>query len=149
MRYFPSVVGESRWNPLHYPKSRIREYADQNRKNPNPAEAELEKILNEINGGVLKNRFTTQHVISGDWIVDFFVPENRLAIEVDGSIHESDNQKQRDHQKETDCSRFDITIIRITNDEIFGDRQKLIQKLRLGWKQALKRENKIVGSPPR
>ena len=142
----PHVVGEHRWNPIHYPKSRIREYADQNRRNPTPAELELEKILNDLNGGALKNRFTTQHVISGDWIVDFFVPENRLAIEVDGSIHQTDAQKQKDQKKEEDCCRFDITLLRITNEEIFGDGQYLIRKLRVGWSKACKRDNNIVGT---
>jgi very-short-patch-repair endonuclease len=85
--------------------------------------------------------------VSGRWVVDFFFPEIRLAIEVDGSVHGSMEQKCRDAEKERDCIRFDITLIRVSNSEVFGDRQKLLDKLRAGWRTALRRENQIVGKP--
>ena len=57
------------------------------RADPTRAEAELQRILNSLNGGVLRGKFKREHVVSGKWIVDFFFPEVRLAIEVDGSVH--------------------------------------------------------------
>jgi len=101
--------------------------------------------LSTVNGGALKGRFVREHVVSGKWIVDFFVPEVRLAIEVDGSIHRQDSQRKRDHWKDEDCARFDITIVRVTNSEVFGDRDFLLQKLRQGWREAKLRPNRIIG----
>ncbi len=115
------------------------------RKNPTSAENKLINILKSLNGGVLKGRFTSQHVVSGKWIVDFYFVENRLAIEVDGSVHNTPEQMKRDSQKERDCTRFDITLLRLTNADVFGDRERLMQKLRDGWRMALKRENRIIG----
>jgi hypothetical protein len=48
-------------------------------------------------------------------------------------------------EKEQDCARFDITLLRITNADVFGDRDKLVDKLRHGWRMALKRENQLIG----
>lgn len=124
---------------------RIQRFAAWRRANPTRAETELCKILRELNGGVLRGKFLREHPISGEWIVDFFFPQIRLAIEVGGSIHRMENQFKRDRLKDADCARFDITILRIADSEVFGNREKLIEKLRSGWRMALSRENKIVG----
>ena len=141
----PRVVGE----PLvvsDYPaRSRIRTFAGRNRSNLTPAEKRLRRILEQLNYGVLRGKFKCQYPISGRWIVDFFFPEIRLAIEVDGAIHGTDEQRKLDRQKDADCKRFDITMLRITNREVFGNRAALIEKLRTGWRNALNRENRIIG----
>ena len=132
---------------LGYKPSRIRSFALQNKRRATFAEIEISKILRDINQGVLKDRFTTQHVISGKWIVDIFFSEIRLAVEIDGNIHRTVRQIEKDHQKEQDCKEFDITLIRISNEEVFGDRSALLQKLRNGWRKARCRENKWIGKP--
>jgi very-short-patch-repair endonuclease len=141
----PRVVFEPSIIEVAHPVSYVRRHAKRMRIRPTAAERELCSILGSLKGGVLKGRFTKQHVVSGRWIVDFFFPEIRLAIEVDGAIHCTAEQRARDWQKERDCARFDITLLRVTNADVFGDRDKLIQKLRHGWRMALDRENKIIG----
>lgn len=42
---------------------------------------------------------------------------------------------------------FDITMLRVTNTEVFGNRERLVAKLREGWREALHRENRIKGKP--
>ena len=128
----PSVLGESLLLRESPRRSRIVEIADRRRKNPTPAEDALRRILNRLNGGVLKGKFRREYAISGRWIVDFYFPEKRLAIEVDGSVHLTEEQQSRDRLKNADCVRFDITMLRVTNREVFGDRKALIEKLRVG-----------------
>ncbi|MCY4584099.1 MAG: DUF559 domain-containing protein [Chloroflexi bacterium] len=143
---FPRVVGD----PISFrstpSRSSILQIADRHRKNPTRAEAEFRNILNQLNGGVLRGKFKREHAVSGKWIVDFFFPEIRLAVEIDGSVHLTDEQRKRDKLKDEDCARFDITVLRITNREVFGNRKALISKLRAGWRQALSRNNRIIGS---
>ncbi len=139
------VTGEAGFSDPAPRPSRILGFATARRKRPTPSEARLEVILNQLNGGVLRGRFKREHAISGKWIVDFFFPEIRLAIEVDGSFHQSDDQIRKDAIKEADCARFDITLLRITNAEVAGHREKLVRKLRAGWRQALARKNRIIG----
>ena len=141
----PGVVSESTFLAGSPGRSRILEIADRLRKNPTPAEDELRRILNRLNGGVLRGRFKREHAISGRWIVDFYFPEIRLAIEVDGSVHLTEDQSKRDRLKDADCARFDITVFRVANCEVYGDRRALIEKLRAGWGKALDRENRIIG----
>lgn len=125
--------------------SYITGFAEERRAAPTPAERKLEQILAELNGGVLKGRFIREHVISGKWIVDFYFAELRLAIEVDGSVHDTEYQRGRDRLKDADCARFDITVIRLSNREVFGDRTHLVKKLRDGWRKAQRRKNAIIG----
>ena len=77
--------------------------------------------------------------------MDFFFPEVRLAIELDGGHHGRGEQAERDRIKEKDCRRFDITLVRFTNAEVFGNRTALVERLRKAWATARARENVIVG----
>jgi len=143
------VVPRVVWEPIpeshKHRLSHIRSFAARRRATPTAAEKRLESILNSLNNGSLRGRFEREHVISGKWIVDFFCPEIRLAIEVDGSSRSNPNQRSRDIEKEADCTRFDITLLRLTNREVFGDRESLIRRLRNGWREAMLRENQIIG----
>ena len=139
------VVGEPTLLTDSWKRSKIFDFADFRRANPTPAEAELCRILNNLNGGALRRKFEREHVISGKWIVDFFFRDIRLAIEVDGSIHMTEHQLRRDKLKDADCVKFDITVLRVPNSEVFGRREALIEKLRSGWRMALTRKNQIIG----
>jgi very-short-patch-repair endonuclease len=139
------VIGEKKYQDHTFQRSHIEKYADFNRKNPTPAEREFLCFLNELNGGVLRGKFVREHIISGKWIVDFYFPDIRLAIEIDGSIHLTGIQKQRDILKDADAKRFDITVLRLTNGEVAGSKEYLAQKLRQGWRSALDRKNLIIG----
>lgn len=141
----PRIVGEHDERLNIEKTSHVTRFANRRRRTPTPAERELDRILSDLNGGVLKGRYVREHVISGKWIVDFWFAEIRLAVEVDGSIHDLEYQKRRDRLKDADCARFDITVIRISNSEVFGDRGRLIEKLREGWRLAKRRPNHLIG----
>ena len=141
----PRVIGEKIHLDYLFERSHILKYADYRRANPTPAESEFQTFLNKLNGGVLRRQFVREHVISGRWIVDFFFHEIRLAIEIDGSIHLTGIQKQKDKMKDKDAARFDITVLRLTNREVAGNKGILREKLRKAWRSALDRENKIIG----
>ena len=70
------------------------------RRRPTGAEREFRNFLNGLNNGVLRGKFKEQHIVSGKWIVDFFFPEIRLAIEIDGSVHRTAKQQSRDIKKQ-------------------------------------------------
>lgn len=63
------------------------------RKNMTPAEKKLWAALRGKKSGGFK--FRRQQIIDG-FIADFFCPAKNLVIEVDGSIHDSDEQKKID-----------------------------------------------------
>jgi very-short-patch-repair endonuclease len=96
----------------------------------------LERILNEVSGGVLRGRFQREWAYGGRWIVDFYFREVRLGIEVEGGYHRSLKQQLRDIERELAIEQAGIVIVRVANEEVFGDREALLNKLRDGWRQA-------------
>ncbi|RTL65997.1 MAG: DUF559 domain-containing protein [Hyphomicrobiales bacterium] len=143
----PTVAGEPPILEHHFKKSAVRSYAARMRRWPTAAEERLNDILLSLNHGVLKGKFKTQHVVSGDHIVDFYFPKIRLAIEVDGGIHDTEGQRKRDAEKDRYCESIDVTVLRLSNNQVYGKRENLIDSLRSGWRRALQRKNRLVGQP--
>jgi hypothetical protein len=54
----------------------------------------------------------------GPFILDFYAPEVRLAIELDGSIHNLEQQQEYDHFREEMIERHEIDFLRVTNREV-------------------------------
>ena len=123
--------------------SATQRLAKKRAKRPTRAEKELGTILNGLSNGVLKGKFQREWAFAGKWILDFFFYENCFGIEVDGSYHDSENQKQKDLEKEKACDKFDITLLRLTNQEIFGNRETLISRLREGFRKANERMKNV------
>ncbi len=116
----------------------LRLIADERREHPTRAERALAAILNGLNDGALDGRFRREWVCGGRWIVDFYFPEVRLGIEVDGGYHRSTTQKGWDQFKEGGLESAGVTLLRLTNEEVFGDRERLLVKLRKAWQMALR-----------
>ena len=144
----PRVIGDPSVFGPFYSRSYISRFASRMRRKPTQAERQFKNFLLSLNGGVLRDKFKMQHVASGRWILDFFFPDIRLGVEIDGSVHRTHAQKRRDRQKDEDCARFDITLLRVTNSDVFGNKNALASKLRHGWREAMRRNNKIIGKMP-
>ncbi len=137
----PYVLGEDNLFPQepHQYRNTAYKKARKSRYRPTRAERQLELILMNLNYGILNGRFIREFTVANKWNLDFFFQENRSAIEVDDSIHRRPDQRKRDTEKEQACVEWDITLIRLTNQEVFGNQESLIRKLREGWRQAKKR----------
>jgi very-short-patch-repair endonuclease len=140
------VIGDNPLNSAGISRNRgslTQKLAARRRKNPTIAERALEYFLNTLKNGILRGKFIREWAFAGKWILDFFFYENRLAIEVDGSFHSSPQQKKRDLEKERACENFGITLIRISNYEVFSDREALLRKLKEGYRKANDRQLQI------
>ncbi len=82
---------------------------------------ESEKILwNKLSNRRLNNlKFRRQHPI-GKFILDFYCHELKLAVEVDGCIHEHNEAIERDKGRTYMLTEWGITIIRFTNEEVIN-----------------------------
>ena len=95
----------------------------------------MEKLLwthiskNKING----LRFLRQYGI-GPYILDFYCPKIRLAVELDGSPHREKQNKLYDADRERYLENLDIKIIRFWNDDVLKNLSNVLDKL----------QNKIV-----
>ena len=62
-------------------------------------------------------RFRRQHSV-GPYVLDFYCPRARLAIELDGSSHDNDAVQRRDAVRDRYLEACKIRVVRILNDEV-------------------------------
>jgi very-short-patch-repair endonuclease len=63
-------------------------------------------------------RFRRQQPIAG-FIVDFYCPSLKLAIEVDGLVH--DDRRDLDLLRDRALRRLGVVVLRVRNDEVMQD----------------------------
>ena len=114
-----------------------QKWAKQRKSFYTEAELILERILNTVNFGVLKGKFHREWAFGGKWILDFYFWEDRIGIEVDGGYHSKTNQKERDRRKEAALIKLDIILVRLKNEDVFGERELLLEKLRDAWRKRI------------
>jgi very-short-patch-repair endonuclease len=85
-----------------------------------------EKILwEELRANKLGVHFRRQQVIAG-FIVDFYCRKSALVVEVDGDVH--DLQQEEDARREKALSALGLRIVRFKNDEIVRDMSAVVGK---------------------
>jgi very-short-patch-repair endonuclease len=100
-----------------YNKKEMKPIRRQLRKQNVPAE----KVLwQKIKRKQLGYRFLRQFSI-GRFVVDFYCPEKRIAIEIDGFTHSADNEIKKDMIKENYIKSLGLDLIRFKNSEIYND----------------------------
>jgi very-short-patch-repair endonuclease len=103
-----------------------RGFARRMRQEPTAAESALWTRLRKKQTGY---HFQRQYMTRG-FIVDFYCGRARLAIEVDGSIHERQDLAERDEQKEMVLANYGIGLLRFTNDEVFNELPIVLLKIK-------------------
>ena len=63
----------------------------------------------------------------GPYILDFYCPEKKLAIELDGSIHK--RKKDLDEYRTRTLHIYKMKVIRFWNSEVENDINKVIKKI--------------------
>ena len=84
------------------------------RSNMTPAEATLWRALKGRGAGGLK--FRRQQGI-GPYVLDFYCPERRLCVELDGSSH--DYRYEYDEQRTQFLAEQGIRVVRFRNEQVF------------------------------
>ncbi len=96
-----------------YSSREIRDRARQFRRSTTPAEQRLWAHLRNRKLTGLKIR--RQHPI-GRFVVDFYCAEHRLVIEVDGSIH--DTQEAKDRARTEWLESHGYQVLRFNNEQV-------------------------------
>ncbi len=73
-------------------------------------------------------KFRRQYSVD-HYVIDFYCPELKLAIELDGSIHNNLDQKEYDAYRQEYLEKFGITFCRITNDELMSNANMAFKKI--------------------
>lgn len=74
-------------------------------------------------------RYRTQFPMGGGvYILDFFLPDLRLVIEIDDPSHERPERKKRDAAKNAYLTKNGYRIVRVTNDVVLKDPAAAVAK---------------------
>ena len=103
----------------------LKEFAEENRKNPTEAESVLWNTLKAKGVGL---KFRRQHIIE-DFIVDFFCNEKKLTIELDGGYHRVPEQMKKDEERTARLQELGYTELRFTNEQVLCDIDNVIKEI--------------------
>ena len=73
-------------------------------------------------------RFLRQYSID-QFVIDFYYPKLKLAVEIDGDIHDLPDQKKYDAKRQKYIERYGITFVRIKNEEFSSNPEKAFKKI--------------------
>jgi leucyl-tRNA synthetase len=92
---------------------------------------EAESILwNMIRSKKIGYRFRRQHLID-KFIVDFICLEKKLIIEVDGGYHDTEEQKEYDHQRTLFLNENGYKVLRFKNEEVANNVYVVVEKIKI------------------
>ncbi|OGE87967.1 MAG: DNA-cytosine methyltransferase [Candidatus Doudnabacteria bacterium RIFCSPLOWO2_02_FULL_49_13] len=110
---------------LIYNNPKIKSRRQQLRKNQTDCESLLWKVLR--NKQCNDYKFLRQYSV-GYYILDFYCPELRLAIELDGGQH-ADEQKEYDQERTAYLLANDIRELRFWNNEVIENIDGIYDKI--------------------
>ncbi|WP_320019573.1 endonuclease domain-containing protein [Labilibaculum manganireducens] len=97
---------------------------------------ESEKLLwTEIRNRKLNGlKFRRQHPIN-IFIADFYCHEIKLVIELDGNIHDYEENKEYDEGRTAELEYLGVKVIRFTNEEVMNSMNKVLAQIKVFCKQ--------------
>ena len=96
------------------------------RKEMTEAEQALWEVIRYDKLGV---RFRRQYGV-GAFVLDFYCPKYRLAIEVDGEIHEQPKQKAIDKERQLIIEHLGIKFLRFTNRQVLRNISNVLKTIK-------------------
>jgi very-short-patch-repair endonuclease len=123
LQYNPAMPAKNIITNQPVTKAKL-ERAKELRREMTPAE----KLLwQEIRANKLGVRFRRQQIIQG-FIVDFYCHKAALVVEVDGDIH--DLQQEEDARREKVLREMGLRIVRFRNDEVLRELSMVVGKIK-------------------
>ena len=118
----------------------LKEFVKKHRSNPTDGELALWETLRgkQLNGF----KFRRQHIV-GNYIADFICLPVKLIIEVDGLIHQTNDNKISDAERTTELNKHGFEVIRFNNIEVINEREKVAEKI---LDAVVKRKNEIASA---
>ena len=73
-------------------------------------------------------KFRRQHSIGG-YIVDFYCPKKKLAVEIDGAQHLKTDNVKYDEVRSEFLAGLEIKVLRFTNIEVATETERVVEKI--------------------
>jgi len=88
------------------------------RNNPTKAEEAMWNIIRAQTYPNFPDYIFYRQSVQYGYILDFYCPRLRMGIEVDGRVHNEQEQAEYDYDRDNQLARYGIEIYRFTNDEV-------------------------------
>ncbi|WP_154202477.1 endonuclease domain-containing protein [Ancylomarina sp. 16SWW S1-10-2] len=108
-------------------KPNLIEYRKKLRRRSTAAESTLWKTIK--NKQIENLKFRRQHSI-GNYIADFYCPEIRLIIELDGASHDNYLSEEKDIVRDRTLEEYNCTIIRFENRYVYEFLEEIIEAIK-------------------
>lgn len=107
--------------------NKISEKEKRRKLRNNSTKAEI-YLWAEIRNKKLGYRFLRQYGV-GKYVIDFYSPRLKLAIEVDGVTHLTKEELEYDERRQFEIEQVGIQFIRFTNLEVYNEIANVIEKI--------------------
>jgi very-short-patch-repair endonuclease len=100
----------------------------------NDATEAEKRLWQYLKGSQLGGRkFRRQHSV-GLFILDFYCPGERVAVELDGPVHDQPNVRSYDEERQKAIKSLGITVLRFSNDAVFLNIGEVLKTIRQQFK---------------
>ncbi len=120
---------------------------DQRRTLRNHATAAEAVLWRRLKGGQVNGmKFRRQHGM-GAYVMDFYCPEYRLCIELDGDVHNTGNAYRHDVARDRFLCENGITVLRFKNEVVRWNIEAIVTEI-LRFAEGKSGWNRKDGKPP-
>jgi leucyl-tRNA synthetase len=116
---FFQTADKKKWNIL-------KDLSRENRKKKTEAE---DIVWQELRNSRLGHKVRRQHVIDG-FIIDFAFLQKRILIEIDGSYHEGEDQKEYDDARTDFLKESGYKVLRFTNEQVMSNASSVVNEIK-------------------
>jgi len=74
-------------------------------------------------------KFKRQYSV-GRFVIDFFCPELKLAVEIDGDTHYKESEQEKDRHRQQYLEKLGIKFLRFTNQDINENLNGVVERIR-------------------
>jgi very-short-patch-repair endonuclease len=123
----------------------LRTFRRELRNHLTPAEASLWTLLkqSQLDG----RKFRRQHSVGG-YILDFYCPVERLAIELDGAVHDTVSAQEYDCERDIFLKHCGIKVLRFENQWVFQQTEAVLTEIRTHFGWLKETTPPLRGTPP-
>ncbi|MBU1297905.1 MAG: endonuclease domain-containing protein [Bacteroidetes bacterium] len=75
-----------------------------------------------------ETKFRRQYSV-GSYVLDFYCPEHKLAIEIDGTSHDRKDAREYDNVREDEIKQLGIHFLRFKNEEVLREIENVVTKI--------------------
>lgn len=115
-----------------YNLSHLKQNRKNLRNNLTPAEATLWRFLKnkQVEGRRFRRQFSVEN-----YILDFYCPSEKLAIELDGDQHFTNAGFLNDKERDQKLKGLGIKVLRFENVEVFQALETVLDEIKASFKE--------------